>query len=43
LALKIAREIFTAGTQSGQNIVPYRALTVKANKTTAMLLISAAS
>jgi hypothetical protein len=43
LASKIARGLFTTGTQSGQNIVPYRALTVKTNETTAMLLISAAS
>ena len=43
LVLKIAREIFTPGTQSGENVFPYKALTVKANKTKAMLLLSAAS
>jgi hypothetical protein len=43
LALKIPREIFTTGTHSGQNIVPDKALTVKTNQTTAMLLISAPS
>ena len=41
--LKIAREIFTTGTLSGQIIVSYKALKVKENKTKAMLLISAAS
>ena len=43
MALKILREIFTTGTQTGQNIVAYKALAVKTNKTTAMLLISAAT
>ena len=37
LALKISREIFTPEALSGQNIVWYKALTVKTNKTTAML------
>jgi hypothetical protein len=41
--LKSAREIFRTGTQTGQNIVSYKALTVKTNETTAKLLISAAS
>jgi len=41
--LKIAREIFTTGTLSGQIIVSYKALKVKANSPTAVLLISAAS
>jgi len=43
LALKNAREIFTTGTQSGKYIFPYKALTVKTNETTAMLLINICS
>jgi len=37
------REIFTPEKLSGQNIVSYNALTIKTNKTKAMLLLSAAS
>jgi hypothetical protein len=43
LALKFAREIFTPGTQFGQNNALYKAHSVKITKTTTMLLISAAS
>jgi len=43
VALKISREIFRPGTLSGQNIALYKAPSVKTNKPTAMLLISAAS
>jgi hypothetical protein len=35
--------MFTTGTQSGQNIVPYKTLTKETKETTTMLLISAAS
>ena len=43
MALKIAGEILTPAILSGQNIVSYNTLTVKANTTTTMMLISAAS
>jgi hypothetical protein len=35
--------MFTTGTQTGQNIVAYKTLTVKTNETTVMMLVSAAS
>jgi len=40
---KITRQIFTPGTLSGENVVWYKALAVKVNETTAILLISTAS
>jgi hypothetical protein len=42
-SVKIAREIFIPGTLFGQNIALYKVTSTKSNKTTAMLLISAAS